>query len=510
MVILFKEHPFEIWDLKSFSLIKKISRKSPIITILEWCPHDFNKKTEVKSVAKESDATDGQNSENINTEKENIICIDDSGLMYSFCVETNHIKDGAIVLPEDGELMNVSSIDLKKDFIVCGDLDGNLSRWNLRTRFLKSICYKRGLEIKKVKFAPGKENMLLLVQYNELIQIYDINNLDLFSEFKLKSKILDSNWCSSDRLFIQFSDFSLKIFDVNFNINFDYGQLMAPNLFNLEQKETNLFKLKTLIFDRLNQNKINELSQDLTSPELVKILGQNFQNTYKNSIDRFAYVSLLINLNGFETKFWTLFSYLTETDKISNKRKFRPVLGHNSLMVNSSEFCAKEIDMLNLYRDKIEDQQNNSVLRDFILSNQLDSAFNFLMESDPISESYTNNLVKACLIASVKNSDENSQAKTSIKLVATSLIANGKIYDGVELLCLIGLIFDACRYLQDNNEWEKAAWLAKMRLSENEQQEIIKRWSEYLISNTINRKESAIFLLLSCNSYWKVLDLLTD
>lgn len=58
----------------------------------------------------------------------------------------------------------------------------------------------------------------------------------------------------------------------------------------------------------------------------------------------------------------------------------------------------------------------------------------------------------------------------------------------MELLCLIGLIFDACRYLQDNNEWEKAAWLAKVRLNENEQQEIIKRWSDYLISSSINRK----------------------
>lgn len=32
------------------------------------------------------------------------------------------------------------------------------------------------------------------------------------------------------------------------------------------------------------------------------------------------------------------------------------------------------------------------------------------------------------MIASVKKSDENSDSKTSIKLVATNLIANGKIY----------------------------------------------------------------------------------
>ena len=34
MIILFREQPFEIWDMKSFSLIKKISKKSPVISIL--------------------------------------------------------------------------------------------------------------------------------------------------------------------------------------------------------------------------------------------------------------------------------------------------------------------------------------------------------------------------------------------------------------------------------------------------------------------------------------------
>ena len=60
--------------------------------------------------------------------------------------------------------------------------------------------------------------------------------------------------------------------------------------------------------------------------------------------------------------------------------------------------------------------------------------------------------------------------------------------DGVELLCLIGLVFDACRYLQDNNEWERAAWLAKIRLSDDEYNEVIKRWCENLTSNQVNRK----------------------
>ena len=58
---------------------------------------------------------------------------------------------------------------------------------------------------------------------------------------------------------------------------------------------------------------------------------------------------------------------------------------------------------------------------------------------------------------------------------------------------MIGLVFDACRYLQDNNEWEKAAWVAKVRLNEDEQNDVIKRWSEYLCTNQINRKVSLFF-----------------
>jgi WD repeat-containing protein 11 len=51
---------------------------------------------------------------------------------------------------------------------------------------------------------------------------------------------------------------------------------------------------------------------------------------------------------------------------------------------------------------------------------------------------------------------------------------------------MIGLVYDACRYLQDNGKWEKAAWLAKMRLNDEEYFEIIKRWCDYLC--VIDRK----------------------
>ena len=64
---------------------------------------------------------------------------------------------------------------------------------------------------------------------------------------------------------------------------------------------------------------------------------------------------------------------------------------------------------------------------------------------------------------------------------------------------MIGLVYDACRYLQDNGKWEKAAWLAKIRLNDEEYFEIIKRWCDHL--NTTDRKVNIFRLLFFFESF---------
>ena len=59
----------------------------------------------------------------------------------------------------------------------------------------------------------------------------------------------------------------------------------------------------------------------------------------------------------------------------------------------------------------------------------------------------TSTLLKACLIAALHSSSGDSSAHPVIKLVATNLIANGRVIEGSHLLCLIGKTQDACRYL---------------------------------------------------------------
>ena len=65
------------------------------------------------------------NSNSLNI-KENFICVDEHGLLYSFTVEANSIRDGGKLLPDDPSLhVNLNTIAMKKYLILFGDQDGN-------------------------------------------------------------------------------------------------------------------------------------------------------------------------------------------------------------------------------------------------------------------------------------------------------------------------------------------------------------------------------------------------
>ena len=49
------------------------------------------------------------------------------------------------------------------------------------------------------------------------------------------------------------------------------------------------------------------------------------------------------------------------------------------------------------------------------------------------------------------------------------MIAEGKLWEGVELLCLSDKVFDACIYLQSCQNWDSSLWLAKCRLGNSAQ-----------------------------------------
>ena len=62
------------------------------------------------------------------------------------------------------------------------------------------------------------------------------------------------------------------------------------------------------------------------------------------------------------------------------------------------------------------------------------------------------------------------------------------------MLSLIEKSLDACRYLQSNGEWERSVWLAKVSLRDEDCEEIMGKWAEYLASPSLCLKVTPLFL----------------
>ena len=216
--------------------------------------------------------------------------------------------------------------------------------------------------------------------------------------------------------------------------------------------------------------------------------------------------SLIYSDCKFEHKFWQILRnylkncLLSSVNEENEDYKFAsslPNLEGDLLLYDTCLFRINEFKYLKLYEQKrVNSAQNKNLINDLLLANQLDKVFNLLLETESTNSNYLNDYLKACLVNSMKLNellDKKSEIavtnlKSSIKLISTNLIANGKINDGIQLLCLIGLVQDACRYLQDNSHWDKAIWLAKMRLNDDGISDVIKRWADNLCAQQINKK----------------------
>ena len=470
--------------------------------------------------------------------------------MYSFFVERHTIKDGSRVLLEDGSLSNIISMALKNDYIVFGDEYGSLNIWELKNKISKTINTKRGA-IRKLKFAPGKENLRMLIQYSSnAIEIFDIGRGETISYLKLKFKCFDIDWCSCDRPIILTSDGCIRIFDINLKqIPSQLNYLKYPlSLFNKKRKVflnkkfsiDEYVAFKYLLFDSLDKNfdykmtsttKLNDFflndknyQQNLT--EIVTNLNENiiaYLNNQQNeepsddnllkalkSVLKYEKFSTSVYFDcQFEWKFWqVLRNYLkkqiqsrgNDENSAYNFAKQVPNLDTDLIIYDTGLFRQNELKYLKLYELKrVINGQNKNLINDLLLANQLDKVFNLLLETESTNSNYLNDYLKACLVNSMKLNElldkntEISNLKSSIKLISTNLIANGKLNDGIQLLCLIGLVQDACRYLQDSQKWDKAIWLAKMRLNDENLVDVIKRWSDYLSMPQINKKVSFHF-----------------
>ncbi|KAG1655446.1 WD repeat-containing protein 11 [Nymphon striatum] len=493
-IITFKEQAFELWDLKNMSVLRTMPKRFPNISALEWSPV-HNVKSLKKKISK-SDETDKDvfkenrdalknipdssrsvsSSEHNPFLKEQFVFTDTDGQLYHFSVEGSVIKDGT-KLPPDGNMKSVTSIAWKGDQIVLGDVDGNLNLWDLSGKVSRSVPTHRGW-IKKIKFAPGRGVMRLLVLYSDGIDVWDARDVELIDKIKTPkelARIHDSDWAGSDKLILVTADGCIRITAVNSHV------CSSPiHEYSFEEH---------FFVPHMLQPKMSLNIRSILFHHPWTLTSYNLQDHSKHSPSHDSCDDSVDQNQLLKDLFWD-----------------QPLDLYYDILCDPSTYLKCQLDRLALHDNKRSTyEQTSKCVKDLLLLGQTDRAVQLLLETDSENKNYYTDCLRACLAATVCSS-ETSQS--TIKLVATHLISNNFIREGVELLCLIKKSSDACRYLQSSGKWNYAIWLAKARMSHNECLEVLKRYVDYLCTPEINQKSKAVLVLLSLGQFEKVLELL--
>uniref|UniRef100_A0A4W3H4F0 WD repeat-containing protein 11 n=1 Tax=Callorhinchus milii TaxID=7868 RepID=A0A4W3H4F0_CALMI len=538
LVIVFKDKPLELWDIRTYTLLREMSKNFPAVTALEWSPSHNLKSLRKKqlaareAIARQTVPSDMETSsidssmisllqeaeskselnQNISA-REHFVFTDNDGQVYHLTVEGNIVKDGARI-PPDGSMGSITCIAWKGDTLVLGDSDGNLNFWDLKARLSRGIPTHRGW-VKKIRFAPGKGNQKLLVMFNDGAEVWDTKEvIQMVSSLRtgrnVNYKILDVDWCSSDKVVLAADDGCIRVLEMamkSASYRIDEQELADPLWCPYLLLPRCCLALKAFL---LHQPWNEQYSLDIIDMKSL------FLDPEFHLLQRCLLVARLFGDES-ELHFWTVAAHYLHSFS-HGKQQLEPstIPVHESqenpldiccdILCENSYFQRSQIERVNLQEAKRTTYDHTRKCADqLLLLGQTDRAVQLLLETSAENPSYYCDSLKACLVTTITSS---GPSQSTIKLVATNMIANGKLAEGVQLLCLIDKAADACRYLQTYGEWNRAAWLAKVRLNSEECAEVIKRWVDYLCSPQVNQKSKAILVFLSLGCFRKVAEML--
>ncbi|XP_063194921.1 WD repeat-containing protein 11 isoform X3 [Chroicocephalus ridibundus] len=254
LAVVFKDKPLEIWDVRTCTLLREMSKNFPTATALEWSPSHNLKSLRKKqlaareAMARQTVASDtevssvessvisllqeaeskSELSQNISA-REHFVFTGADGQVYHLTVEGNTVKDSARI-PPDGSMGSITCIAWKGDILVLGDVDGNLNFWDLKARVSRGIPTHRSW-VKKIRFAPGKGNQKLLAMYNDGAEIWDSKEVQMVSSLRsgrnVNFRILDVDWCTSDKVVLASDDGCIRVLELS----------MKPSCFRMDEQD---------------------------------------------------------------------------------------------------------------------------------------------------------------------------------------------------------------------------------------------------------------------------------
>ncbi|KAG8325827.1 WD repeat-containing protein 11 [Homalodisca vitripennis] len=579
-VVVYKDGPFELWDLKGLALLRTMPKKFPFVTALEWSPVHSVKSLQAKTVQRKSieDSTIISPVSESGSElvaKEHLVFSDTESHLYHFSVDGSTVRDGIKIPPESGVGM-ITCIAFKSNQIVQADVDGSLNIWDLKSRSSRNSHTGRGW-IRKIRFSPGKGNLKLLILYSDGVDIVDLKNLLYERLVQLKCpkdmvkvvdvdwaapdtalqyerlaqlkcpkdmvKVVDVDWAAPDTPVLATEDGCLRIMDCKLTQSAsslsDYTfkdpvccpALLPPPVYTHLQCLLSTCLLGTPMpawsFSVEDGFALDQLQavNDQVSMMRLDLLDRAGHDTLQRSLT----TALLLRDQPGIT-FWTVCQYYLQVAascKNGCEQKPKQMEHHDSYSVSDLKrvnlyphlepldtcydvlcdpyaYQRLQLERVGVHEWRRGDYKHTQkVVERLILLGEMDRAVQLLLETDLDNPHYYTDGIKACLVATIQST---GAAQSTIKLVATNLIANGKIWEGVQLLCLIGKGLDGCRYLSSYGLWESAVWLAKSTLPPLETLEVLRKWAEHLIG--LGEKEMATLVLLSQGQASRVLELL--
>nr|XP_028585908.1 WD repeat-containing protein 11 isoform X2 [Podarcis muralis] len=562
LAVVFKDKPLELWDIRTCTLLREMSKNFPTITALEWSPsHNLKSLRKKQLAAREAMArqtvvsdteqsslessvisllqeaeSKSELSQNISA-REHFVFTDTDGQVYHLTVEGNSVKDSARI-PPDGSMGSITCIAWKGDILVLGDVDGNLNFWDLKARVSRGIPTHRGW-VRKIRFAPGKGNQKLIAMYNDGAEVWDTKEVQMVNSLRtgrnVNFRVLDVDWCTSDKVILASDDGCIRVLEMTMKsacFRMDEQELTEPVWCPYLLVPRASLALKAFLLHQPWNNKYSLDISHINYPENenVKNLLQEQLNSLSNDIRKllldpeFTLLQrclLVSRLYGDESElhFWTAAAHYLHTfsrgkpltvkaedTMIPQGKWISPLDICYDILCENSYFQKFQLERVNLQEVKRSNYDHTKKCTDqLLLLGQTDRAVQLLLETSSENPYYYCDSLKACLVTTVTSS---GPSQSTIKLVATNMIANGKLAEGVQLLCLIDKAADACRYLQTYGEWNRAAWLAKVRLNPEECADVFKRWVDHLCSPQINQKSKAILVLLSLGCFVRVAEML--
>ncbi|GAU94003.1 hypothetical protein RvY_05852 [Ramazzottius varieornatus] len=498
-VIVFKNGAPEVWSIADGRhLVWHRPRSVPHATAAEWV-----RVVESKTMLLEE----------VKRRQELLLFVDMNGLFQAYKVKGNIVhEDKNSAFFTQTTIGHVTTMCRKKNKIIMGDVDGSLIKWLPSDSMAETKNLNRGW-IKTIRFSPKERIMWAAILFNDGVDVWEIETMEQINMMKPKHfKINSLDWVSATCLALACMDGMIRIYDCrNFQTCTSVltkSSLIDPKISPYVLHHHTALKAKSGLLLGLKESQVlldQDTEDSLPHNDLPPIESLSV-------VDR-GFLAALLMGDESDYHFWkTCMRGLPAKNSI-----LKDYLSHSedSVLLPGSELKTLQIDLANSALSNQESASDGfrKCIQHLVSIGESDRAVEHLLNMDASHPHYYEDSLKAALLTSLKSSNNAESVQSTVKLIATHLIASSShVSDGVEILCAIGKVPDACRYLQSYGQYNEAAVLASVHsfFQTSESKDVFMKWVDYLCSPEINFRSFALILCVHFGASDRAFELMSS